>query len=123
MTADSYAAAFVARNAVHHTPCSCCSQCFAGQSGGRCEISEQTMLGRRVIEAACLWHVGYLELTSSAEPHVILARQLLHAIAGLVDCDATHVTAHKLVLVIVHITVAHCTPVTSPPHLQQALYR
>jgi hypothetical protein len=60
---------------------------------------------------------GYLELASSAEPHVILARQLLHPVARLVHRDATHITAHQLILVIVHIAVAHCASVTSPPHL------
>lgn len=64
---------------------------------------------------------GYLELTGSAEPHVILPRQLLHAIAGLVDCDATHVTADQLVLVIVHITVTNRTPVSRPPYLQTSM--
>ncbi len=59
----------------------------------------------------------YLELTGSAEPHVILARQLLHPIARLVHCDATHITAHQLILVIVHIAVTHCASVTCPPHL------
>ena len=64
---------------------------------------------------------GYLELTGSAEPHVILPRQLLHAVAGLVDCDAAHVTAHQLVLVIVHIAVTNCTPVSRPPYLQTSM--
>ena len=63
----------------------------------------------------------YLELTSSAEPHVILAWQLLHPIARLVHGDATHIAAHQLVLVIVHIAVTHCASVTCPPHLYTAM--
>ena len=63
----------------------------------------------------------YLELTSSAEPHVILAWQLLHPIARLVHGDATHIAAHQLVLVIVHIAVTHCASVTCPPHLHTAI--
>ena len=59
-----------------------------------------------------------LELTGSAQPHVILSWQLLHPIAGLVHCDATHITADQLILVIVHVTVTNCAPVTCPPHLQ-----
>ena len=65
-----------------------------------------------------LGQAGYLEHTSSAEPHVIFARQLLHTIAGLVHRDAAHIAAHQLILVIVHIAVTHCAAVASPAHLQ-----
>ena len=61
----------------------------------------------------------HLEFTGSAKPHVILARQLLYSIAGLMDCDAAHVTADQLVLVIVHIAVTHRAAITSPPHLHR----
>lgn len=59
----------------------------------------------------------YLQLAGSAEPHVINAWQLCHAVAGLVHGDATHVAADQLVKVKVHITVAHAAPVPGPLHL------
>ena len=60
----------------------------------------------------------YLELACSAQPHVIDAGQLGHAVARLVHGDAAHVAAHELVRVEVHVAVADAAPVPSPSHLR-----
>ena len=62
--------------------------------------------------------MSHLELACSAQPHVVHAGQLGHAVAGLVHRDAAHVAADELVRVEVHVAVADAAPVPSPPHLR-----
>jgi hypothetical protein len=68
------------------------------------------------VQTGCVIYI-YLELTRSAEPHLILARQLGHPVARLMHGDAAHVTAQELIKVVVHVSVTHTAVVASPLHL------
>jgi hypothetical protein len=57
---------------------------------------------------------------SPAQPHVVLIRQLRHAVAALVHRHPTALTGDQLVTVIVHVTVTHTAAVTSPADLGTA---
>ena len=60
---------------------------------------------------------AHLELAGAAEPHVVLAGQVGHAVAALVDGEAAGVAADQLVGVEVHLAVAHRAAVARPAHL------
>ena len=60
---------------------------------------------------------AHLELARAAQPHVVHARQVGHAVAGLVHGDAARVAGHELVEIEVHVAVAHAASVARPAHL------